>query len=804
MTTIQNDITASDRNINNTVNINISEGNSSFWQKRKKCIIITSISSIVVITLLVILIAILTKDKNKTQETPQSPNEKFAERNYISTTMKEGFEINQDTNLQIVGENYEQKNDILIIGKSGKKFNITEKGQIKNITNDDLPLKYYFNDNIINSSYLFKDVNCFKAIDLSKMNSSKLVDATNMFENSDFEEIYFATENSNNSETRNLQESSEQRKGYFDTSEIQNVSNMFNNCTNLKKIEFPPSFNVGKNATGMFKGCTKLEEVNTSSIISTEIEEMDSMFEDCSSLKEISFSNDFLTGEVKSLNNTFKNTNLSTLDISYLRLYNLENTSNIFTGSTINGVLKIGKHFSNDSLRDNFFTEIAKVTDSKTTVFTPRETEINKVFQNIYFTQNNVNILATPIDIDYNINYKEDKNYIIYSNNLHFGLGWDFDETNTYDLDSSVVTFSKSINYLAEVNFQRLREYGGVINLNLDDLTGEGDGDDEEIRVTLNLLPSEVKYFTVQINSYRGNSLKYVKSAYIRLSSGSEVIGTYSINQAGNSVGLLIGCFFKNNGKATGWSFKPLNKAIPGQVVTESVNTIQRILLDLFDEETGYDMIQKLVNSAKYKNKKSTLSIIGNLLFDYEYEPSFVAGVLANIYHEGNIGKFESSAYSSNRKPQYLEYMDTLYNYSTLYSNKLITEVSLYDLSNVLYQCQANNWEQGKFGLGCVQWTGERTYTLFQLYVLRCGYNDRITIEQATAAEGQMIINELKGSYSYIYNDWKNNNPDKDSDSSAYNAGYNIWVKYEVPSDKENKGITRGNTAKDMFNIMTS
>ena len=804
MTTIQNDITASDRNINNTVKINISEGNSSFWQKREKCIIITSISSIVVITLLVILIAILTKDKNKTQETPQSPNEKFAERNYISTTMKEGFEINQDTNLQIVGENYEQKNDILIIGKSGKKFNITEKGQIKNITNDDLPLKYYFNDNIINSSYLFKDVNCFKAIDLSKMNSSKLVDATNMFENSDFEEIYFATENSNNSETRNLQESSEQRKGYFDTSEIQNVSNMFNNCTNLKKIEFPPSFNVGKNATGMFKGCTKLEEVNTSSIISTEIEEMDSMFEDCSSLKEISFSNDFLTGEVKSLNNTFKNTNLSTLDISYLRLYNLENTSNIFTGSTINGVLKIGKHFSNDSLRDNFFTEIAKVTDSKTTVFTPRETEINTVFQNIYFNKNNVNILATPIDIDYNINYKEDKNYIIYSNNLHFGLGWDFDETNTYDLDSSVVTFSKSINYLAEVNFQRLREYGGVINLNLDDLTGEGDGDDEEIRVTLNLLPSEVKYFTVQINSFRGNSLKNVKSAYIRLSSGSEVIGTYSINQAGNSVGLLIGCFFKNNGKATGWSFKPLNKAIPGQIVTESVNIIQRILLDLFDEETGYDMIQKLVNSAKYKNKKSTLSIIGNLLFDYEYEPSFVAGVLANIYHEGNIGKFESSAYSSNRKPQYLEYMDTLYNYSTLYSNKLITEVSLYDLSNVLYQCQANNWEQGKFGLGCVQWTGERTYTLFQLYELKCGYNDRITIEQATAAEGQMIINELKGSYSYIYNDWKNNNLDKDSDSSAYNAGYNICVKYEVPSDKENKGITRGNTAKDMFNIMTS
>ena len=171
-----------------------------------------------------------------------------------------------------------------------------EKGQIENVTNDDLPLKYYFNDNIINSSYLFKDVKYFKTIDVSNMNSSKIIDASNMFQNSDFEEIYFVTENSNNSETRYLQETSDilieenkdnQKQIYFDTSEIQSVSNMFNNCTDLKKIKFPNSFNVGKNATGMFKGCSNLEEVNASSIISNEIEEMDSMFEDCTSLKEI-------------------------------------------------------------------------------------------------------------------------------------------------------------------------------------------------------------------------------------------------------------------------------------------------------------------------------------------------------------------------------------------------------------------------------------------------------------------------------------------------------------------------------------
>ena len=78
--------------------------------------------------------------------------------------------------------------------------------------------------------------------------------------------------------------------------------------------------------------------------------------------------------------------------------------------------------------------------------------------------------------------------------------------------------------------------YDGVITLNGDDLTGEvsDDGDDEEIRIFLDNLPSEVQIFTVQLNSYTLNSLKYVKSAYIRLSADSEVIGTYSINKGGN------------------------------------------------------------------------------------------------------------------------------------------------------------------------------------------------------------------------------------------------------------------------------
>ena len=71
-------------------------------------------------------------------------------------------------------------------------------------------------------------------------------------------------------------------------------------------------------------------------------------------------------------------------------------------------------------------------------------------------------------------------------------------------------------------------------------------------------------------------------------------------------------------------------------------------------------MIDKLIANGKYSSKSKTLKIVGNLLFSNGYEAAFVAGVLGNIYHEGSIGKFESSAYISNpsAEPQYLKYMD--------------------------------------------------------------------------------------------------------------------------------------------------
>ena len=593
--------------------------------------ILIAIGVAVLIAVIIIIVVLTTKKKKKTENDYKPPLIMILnENNHVKTTMKEEFVVPSDKKIQVVGADYPHKNTTFIIGKNNHSFLIDNNGYIDGVTNDDFPLYYSFNATIINGSYLFKDVKCFKTIDLSKMDSSEMIDASNMFENSEFEEIYFGTENEteqtqqtgSTNTRRNLDEEEgdfleededEKRKEYFDTRNIKSASNMFMNCHNLKRVQLPPSFNVGKKAKGMFKGCSKLSEVNTSLITSTEIEEMDSMFEDCTSLQEISFSNDFLTGEIRSLVNVFKNLILSLLDISYLRLYNLENLDNVFNGASIKGSLTLGKYYSNDNIRDNLLKEIAKVTDSQTSVYAPSGTSINTVFENIYYQEKNVRISVTTINIDYSIKYKEDEDYKIYSNFLHFGLGWDFDRNNTYDLDSSVVTFDKNLNYLAYVYFSHLIEYDGVIRLNGDDLTGEGEGDDEEINVTLNRLPPDVELFTVQINSFKGNSLKNVKSAYIRLSTDTEEIGTYSVNEAGDNLGLLIGCFYKmSTNNSDEWYFRPLNKVIKGTVVTSSIPSIREILQSMYNN--------KLMSATEFVNR---LKIVANGLSVYSQKEKY-------------------------------------------------------------------------------------------------------------------------------------------------------------------------------------
>lgn len=65
-------------------------------------------------------------------------------------------------------------------------------------------------------------------------------------------------------------------------------------------------------------------------------------------------------------------------------------------------------------------------------------------------------------------------------------------------------------------------------------------------------------------------------------------------------------------------------------------------------------------------------------------------------------------------------------------------------------ELKKEKWSKGKFGLGIIQWTGERTNNLVNFYLAEVNNADKISLDQVISAEGKMIISELK-SNSYKY-----------------------------------------------------
>ena len=222
--------------------------------------------------------------------------------------------------------------------------------------------------------------------------------------------------------------------------------------------------------------------------------------------------------------------------------------------------------------------------------------------------------------------------------------------------------------------------------------------------------------------------------------------------------------------------------------------------------QSNSEMTNNISKSDQFDKKTNAMVIIGNILFNNGYEPAFVAGILANIYHEGNFGFFESSKYVKNpaAKPNYLKIMDEKYDYANKYSGKCVTEVNLKDLKILYDKIKNNKSEKAGFGLGIIQWTYDRTGTLIDLYLEEANGAEKITINQVISAEGKMVMKELRSNqYKSIYDNWKTKNGNNLlSENAAYDAGSQICLKYEVPYDKENQAKKRGNTAKKVFNIM--
>ncbi|WP_180686812.1 TerD family protein [Streptomyces gossypiisoli] len=149
------------------------------------------------------------------------------------------------------------------------------------------------------------------------------------------------------------------------------------------------------------------------------------------------------------------------------------------------------------------------------------------------------------------------------------GLGWDVRTTTgtDYDLDASALLVNESGKVLSDqhfVFFNNLKSPDGSVEHTGDNLTGEGEGDDEVIKVNLTTVPTDVAriVFPVSIHdaANRGQSFGQVRGAYIRVvnQSGGAEIARYDLSEdAATETAMVFGELYRNGAE---WKFRAVGQ----------------------------------------------------------------------------------------------------------------------------------------------------------------------------------------------------------------------------------------------------
>lgn len=167
---------------------------------------------------------------------------------------------------------------------------------------------------------------------------------------------------------------------------------------------------------------------------------------------------------------------------------------------------------------------------------------------------------------------------------LMFGLGWDpikkkgflgglFGGNNSIDLDASCVLLDVNGKQIDTIWFRKLKSTCQSVIHSGDNLTGEGDGDDETIFVDLNRLPSLVEYLVFTVNSFRGQTFNEVENAFCRVvdKTTNEELAHYKLTEQGAHTGIVIAALQRNQGQ---WDFTAFGSPCKGLVIDEMMPDI--------------------------------------------------------------------------------------------------------------------------------------------------------------------------------------------------------------------------------------
>ena len=154
------------------------------------------------------------------------------------------------------------------------------------------------------------------------------------------------------------------------------------------------------------------------------------------------------------------------------------------------------------------------------------------------------------------------------------GLGWDtnkYDGGADFDLDAAAFLLAANGKVASDSDFVfygNLKHSSGGVEHMGDNLTGEGDGDDEQIKVNLAAVPASVDKIGFTVTIYEAESRKQnfgqVSNAYIRIvdeTSNAELI-RYDLGEDFSvETAVVVGELYRNNGE---WKFNAIGSGFQG------------------------------------------------------------------------------------------------------------------------------------------------------------------------------------------------------------------------------------------------
>jgi tellurium resistance protein TerD len=154
------------------------------------------------------------------------------------------------------------------------------------------------------------------------------------------------------------------------------------------------------------------------------------------------------------------------------------------------------------------------------------------------------------------------------------GLGWDvnaFDSGADFDLDAAAFMLGADGKCPTDKEFVfygNLNHSSGAVNHMGDNLTGEGEGDDEQIQIDLSKIPANIEKIAFTVTIYdadqRRQNFGQVSNAFIRIvdeSSNTELI-RYDLGEDFSiETAVVVGELYRNNGE---WKFNAIGSGFQG------------------------------------------------------------------------------------------------------------------------------------------------------------------------------------------------------------------------------------------------